>query len=370
MSTSFEMIETNLRKVIDKNADSIVVVDHAGQILYLNSASREMFDRSSHFGIGETFGFPLTVGEATELDIHRRNNERLVVEMRVVNIDWDGQDAYLASMREITQRKIIEELLELKVKERTIELQKINDELARMYEDASKAAQLRTQFIANVSHEVRTPLAGIVTSAELMQTAEGEEFKELTSILLSSSKQLLQLVEAILDFSKLEAGKVSVTRSMFDIRELVDYAMESLFLSAKKKSIELSADFDSAVPATIPGDALKVRQVLMNLVNNSIKFTLEGSVTVKVTAIEEDDVSFLKISVKDSGIGMSAAECTTIFQPFVQANKSIQPSYGGTGLGLSICKELVNAIGGNIGFCSEQSIGSTFWFTFPIGQKS
>jgi signal transduction histidine kinase len=361
------MIESNLRKVIDKNADSIVVVDYAGRIMYLNSASREMFDRSSHFGIGETFGFPLTVGEATELDIHRRNNERLVVEMRVVNIDWDGQDAYLASMRDVTQRKITKELLELKVKERTIELQKINDELARMYEDASQAAQVRTQFIANVSHEVRTPLAGIVTSAELMQTAQDEELKELTSLLLSSSKQLLQLVESILDFSKLEAGKVSVTRSMFDIRELVDYALEFIYLSAKKKNINLSADFDSTVPDMIMGDALKVRQVLLNLVNNSIKFTSEGSVTVKVTTLEEDGVNLAKISVEDSGIGMNAAECGAIFQPFVQANKFIQPSYGGTGLGLSISKELVHAFGGKIGFSSEQSIGSTFWFTFPIG---
>jgi two-component system sensor histidine kinase BarA len=269
-------------------------------------------------------------------------------------------------MRDITQRKITEELLEQKVRERTAELQKINDELALMYEGASKAAQVRTQFIANVSHEVLTPLAGIITSAELMQNTEGEEFHELKSILLTSSKQLLQLVEQILDFSKLEAGKVSVTRSMFDIRELVDYAVESLYLNAKKKKIELSADFEASVPEMIPGDALKIRQVLLNLVNNSIKFTSQGSVTVKVTCEEENGVSLLKISVKDSGIGMSPAECNSIFQPFVQANKSIQPSYGGTGLGLSICKELVTAMGCNIGFCSEQSKGSTFWFTFPV----
>jgi signal transduction histidine kinase len=105
-------------------------------------------------------------------------------------------------------------------------------------------------------------------------------------------------------------------------------------------------------------------------VNNSIKFTSEGSVTVKVTTEDENGVPLVKISVKDSGIGMNAAECNTIFQPFVQANKSIQPSYGGTGLGLSICKELVNAFGGNIGVFSEQSVGSTFWFTFPINQKA
>ncbi|HEY9755835.1 MAG TPA: ATP-binding protein [Oculatellaceae cyanobacterium] len=355
--------QSDLQKIIDKNADSIVLVNEDGHILYLNRAAESLFGDGSGLGIGEMFGFPVTAGETTELDMKGKDGDRVVVEMRVVNVDWNGEPACLASLRDVTQRKITEAALEKRVLERTAELQKVNRELNKMYQDASRAAETRKQFVANVSHEVRTPLSGIVTSAELLQYAEGEEAKELATIVLNSSKQLLYLVETILDFSKLEAGRVSVTKTPFEIKELIEIVVESFYLTAKKKKVALKTSYDDALPLTIVGDALKVRQVLLNLVNNAIKFTEEG--TVAVFAEVEDEGSVVKVSVKDSGIGMNAAECNNIFQPFVQANQSIQGNYGGTGLGLAICKELLNVVGGNIGFCSEPGAGSTFWFTFP-----
>ena len=361
-----EKIEYNLRKVMDKNADSIVVVDETGLVLYLNDTAKQLFGRSASLQVGELFGFPLTDSETTELDIQGARASRVVVEMRVVTVDWNGQTAWLASMRDITQRKITEELLESKVRERTSELRKVNDELKRLYEEANRATQIRTQFIANISHEVRTPLAGIVTSAELLQYAEGAEAEELVSIVIGSSKQLLHLVEAILDFSKLEAGKVVVTNAPFEIKELIEFVAESLYTSAKKKNNILSTVYDPSLPDMVCADAVKIRQVLLNLVNNAIKFTQDGKVSVHATAEKNGEYSVVKISVKDSGMGMTATECSTIFEPFVQANSKIQGNFGGTGLGLAICKELVQTMGGTIECCSEPSSGSTFWFTFPF----
>ncbi|MBI2811017.1 MAG: PAS domain-containing protein [Candidatus Melainabacteria bacterium] len=366
LKATLQSTENDMRKVIEKNADSILVVDESGALLFWNATAQSLFGNTG-LNAGEIFGTPLIAGETTELDIVGNKGERVVAEMRVVNIEWSGQQACLASLRDITQRKLTEELLETKVRERTIELEVLNKELRNMYEVADKAAKVRSQFIANFSHEVRTPLGGVVAAAELLPMADNlDEFHELANTVFNSSKQLLKLVETILDFTKLESGSVPIVQSEFSLRELLDSIIQSVTTIADKNSVHVLCAIDPAIPNAVRTDAVKVRQVILNFVHNGIKFTTNGS--VEITATLEDEVSkpVIKISVKDSGIGMSEAECETIFQPFVQGNRRIYGSYGGTGLGLSICKQLVEAMKGTIGFSSEQGKGSTFWFAIPV----
>ncbi len=358
--------ENDLRKVIEKNADSILVVDDGGALLFWNAAAQHLFG-NTELTAGEIFGIPLIAGETTELDIIGSTGERIVAEMRVVDIDWSGQRAGLASLRDVTQRKMTEELLETKVRERTIELEALNKELRNMYEVADSAAKVRSQFIANFSHEVRTPLGGVVAAAELLPMADSlDEFHELGNTVFNSSKQLLKLVESILDFSKLESGSVSLIQSDFNLRELIDSITQSVTKIAEENSVSVTSTIDLTMPELVRTDAVKIRQVILNFVHNAIKFTKDGTVDICATLEESPEQPVLKISVQDSGIGMSPAECETIFKPFVQGNRTIYGSYGGTGLGLSICKQLVQAMKGTIGFCSEQGQGSTFWFAIPV----
>ena len=366
LRASLQSTENDLRKVIEKNADSILVVDEAGALLFWNAAAQSLFGNTGLIA-GEVFGIPLIAGETTELDIVGNTGERVVAEMRVVNIDWSGQRACLASLRDVTQRKLTEELLESKVRERTIELESLNEELRKMYEVADNAAKVRSQFIANFSHEVRTPLGGIVAAAELLpMSANLDEFHELGSTVYNSSQQLLKLVESILDFSKLESGSVPIVKSEVNLHDLLDSITQSITKIADENSVQVHCTIDPAVPNMVRTDAVKVRQVILNFVHNGIKFTKDGSVEINATLENEAAQQFLKISVADSGIGMSQAECESIFQPFVQGNRRIYGSFGGTGLGLSICKQLVEAMKGTIGFSSNQGKGSTFWFAIPV----
>ncbi|MBS1953271.1 MAG: PAS domain-containing protein [Cyanobacteria bacterium SZAS-4] len=366
LRATLQSTENDLRKVIEKNADSILVVDEYGGLLFWNAAAQHLFGPTG-LSAGGVFGIPLIAGETTELDIVSSAGNRIVAEMRVVDIEWSGQKACLASLRDVTQRKLTEELLETKVRERTTELEALNKELRNMYEAADNAAKVRSQFIANFSHEVRTPLGGVVAAAEMLPMAENvDEFHELGTSVFNSSKNLLKLVESILDFSKLESGSVTLVQSDFNLRELLDSITESVISIAEANSVGVHCKIDSLVPDMVRTDAVKIRQVILNFVHNAIKFTKNGTVEICATLEDSADQPVLKISVKDSGIGMSPAECENIFKPFVQGNRTIYGSYGGTGLGLSICKQLVQAMKGTIGFCSEQGQGSTFWFAIPV----
>ena len=369
LMASLQSTEKDLRKIIERNADSILVVDANGALLYWNAAAQRLFGISG-LVTGEVFGIPLIAGETTELDVVGKSGERIVAEMRVVDIEWSGQAACLASLRDVTQRKLTEELLEAKVKDRTKQLEELNQELRKMYESAENAARIRSQFIANFSHEVRTPLGGIVAASEMLPMADDlEEFRELASSVADSSKQLLSLVESILDFSKLESGAVPVADSDFSLRELFDSVVQSLTKLAAENSTSVAFIVADAIPDIVQADAVKIRQVILNLTHNAIKFTKNGCVEIRAELQESHEQPTLRVTVKDSGIGMTARECETIFQPFVQGNRKIHGRFGGTGLGLSICKQLVEAMHGTINFYSEPEKGSTFWFAIPVKLK-
>jgi signal transduction histidine kinase/CheY-like chemotaxis protein len=240
-------------------------------------------------------------------------------------------------------------------------------ELAHSRDRALHTAQMKTQFAATVSHEVRTPLNGVVGMLDLLREMRlGKPQRECVDVAWNSAQALMELINGILDFSKLEAGKLELEEIDFDLRELVEGVMELLARQAQQKGLELGYLLAADVPSRVRGDSLRVRQVLINLMSNAVKFTERGEVAVHISrCVRPGGVEGLRIEVVDTGIGMDPDNVQHVFESFAQADPSTTRKYGGTGLGLTICKYLVDLMGGEIGVNSQPERGSRFWFTVP-----
>jgi signal transduction histidine kinase/CheY-like chemotaxis protein/HPt (histidine-containing phosphotransfer) domain-containing protein len=259
--------------------------------------------------------------------------------------------------------------LERRVEERTAELSHANRELQARTRELAEASHAKSQFLANVSHEIRTPMNGIVGMARLLQestlTADQREYAE---IIVSSARSLLRIIDDILDSSKIEAGAFELDVVDFDLRRVVDDVARLLAPEATAKGITLSATVDPAVPRAVRGDPGRLRQALVNLVGNAVKFTERGAVTVLAEAVSSGaDSSVVRFEVRDTGIGISAAARERLFRPFSQGDSSTTRRFGGTGLGLAISRRLVEMMGGRIEVASEDGAGSTFSFTVTLG---
>jgi signal transduction histidine kinase/CheY-like chemotaxis protein len=245
----------------------------------------------------------------------------------------------------------------------------VERELAGARDEALALARAKSEFLANMSHEIRTPLNAIIGFTGLLLedrelTAEQQGFLEN---IRGSGDILLDTINDVLDLSKVSAGKLEIEKIVFDLRTVVESAVDLMAETAQKRKLELALAIDEKVPATVIGDSGRIRQVLVNFVSNAVKFTHTGEIVVRVkTQSETENDALVRFEVSDTGIGISEEAQRGLFEPFYQADSSTTRKYGGTGLGLAISAQLVELMSGTIGVNSQQGKGSTFWFTLPL----
>ena len=260
--------------------------------------------------------------------------------------------------------------LEAQVEERTRKLEEKTREAVDLAKKAQAASHAKTEFLANMSHEIRTPLNGVLGMTQLLlHTPLTDKQKRFVEIADRSGISLLDAVNDILDFSKIEAGKLQLDNSDFDLQELIEEVTDVFAHRVQSKQVELASRIQDEMPTHLRGDVTRLRQILVNLLGNAVKFTEQGEIVVSVSRVEEQaDQVTLRVEVKDTGIGIAPSVQDKIFEAFSQADGSTTRKFGGTGLGLTIVKQLVRLMNGTVGVESSLGVGSTFWLQIPFHQ--
>jgi PAS domain S-box-containing protein len=355
VEATLQKVELQLQTLITKNADGIVVVDRDGIVRFMNPAALNLFGCTQEELLGELFGFPVVGEDNTEVDIYPykkdsvavKGNLEKIAQMRVVEIEWQGETAYLVSLRDITERKRAE------------------DERNKLLEEAQAANRIKDEFLAVLSHELRTPLNPILGWIKLLRSGKLDDHKKeqaLETIERNASLQV-QLINDLLSVSKILRGKLTLNPIAVNLQTIITKAIESVRLAAQAKSIEIMTVFDANVEP-IFGDAKRLQQVIWNLLSNAVKFTSsKGQVTVRLERVG----LYAQVQVIDTGKGIQPDFLPYIFDYFRQQDSSYTRKFGGLGLGLSLVRHLVELHGGTIKAESPgEGKGATFTVKFPL----
>ncbi|HEX3884439.1 MAG TPA: PAS domain S-box protein [Stellaceae bacterium] len=365
-----------LQAIFDAVVDGIVTVDQTGQIQGWSSGAQRIFGYTPEAVVGADLGIVLpashkasvpgnvaarfgagdsgAIGVLHELSAIRQDGREFPAELTVTEVR-DGADLfYTAIFRDITERKRAEA------------------ELVRAREEAEAANLAKSQFLATMSHEIRTPMNGVLGMANLLSsTMLDQRQRRLVENVSRSGEALLGIINDILDFAKIEAGKFELSSVPFDPREAIAELTELLSERCTKKGIEFIYFIDEAIPSQLVGDPTRLRQILVNLVGNSIKFTDRGEILVELSLVRGDaETAVLNFAVEDTGIGIAPDQKARIFESFHQVDGSMTRARGGSGLGLAITRQLVELMGGRITVESELGRGSRFSFTASFGQPA
>lgn len=374
---ALEANEARIRKIVDIALDAVITIDERGVVTGWNPHAEQMFGWKADEVIGQSLtntiippryreaherglrhyaatGAGPVLNKRIEITALDRSGREFPVELAITPMHFDGQTSFSAFLRDITERKQAE------------------DELRRTQAAAESANKAKTEFLANMSHELRTPLNAIVGISDLLlKTSLTPEQRQCAQMSQRASQALLRLVNDVLDLAKIEAGTVRMESAPFDLRELLERTQRLMELRQRKNSVEVSFTVAPDVPAQLDGDGLRLQQILFNLLENALKFTEEGTVSLTVSRATTDvHRPQLQFEVRDTGIGIPADQLDHIFGRFTQVDSGDNRKYGGAGLGLSISKQLVQLMQGTIQVASEMGKGSTFTVTIPFTVSS